>query len=159
MLPLAHICGSYILLLVYYNFFAFNESFLVTIVCLVFSLVPDLDLIYFFRKGSVMHHNWITHTPMPYFLLSMTIFLLFEKEIGLGILIGAMSHMFMDCIGSGDGIMLLWPISKRKFALFRLNSHGFEWLKKYVRNFGFLELLLFFLTIYFIYIILSDVLI
>jgi hypothetical protein len=47
---------------------------------------------------------------------------------------GATVHLLQDTIGSGDGIMLFYPLSKRKYGIGLIGLHGNEWNAKYTKS-------------------------
>ena len=114
----------------------------------VAGVLPDLDyLLYaynkkgFVYKNDFRHHTWITHTFPFYWVIASFIFLggiLFKrnelKDIARVFAAGASIHLLQDAVGSGDGIMFLFPFSKRMSGLALIGLHGDEWEAKYVKS-------------------------
>lgn len=107
--------------------------------------LPDFDALYYFAKKKALmlgddfrHHQWVSHTLPPYLLLTALVFifgwatkstLLQNASILLGASVGA--HFLMDMVGTGDGIMILWPFSQRMVGIGKMNVHGMIWKRKY----------------------------
>ncbi|MFX1286574.1 MAG: metal-dependent hydrolase [Promethearchaeota archaeon] len=107
------------------------------IVVMISGVLPDLDGVLHFLRGkkydnTFRHHTWPTHTFFLYFLGFLVIFLLGFPLFSLLFLIGTFSHLGEDMIGSGDGIAVFWPFSKKMFGIHLLNAHGREWMEKYL---------------------------
>ncbi|MFX0126011.1 MAG: metal-dependent hydrolase [Candidatus Hodarchaeota archaeon] len=107
------------------------------IVVMISGILPDLDGLLHFIQGkkyddTFRHHTWPTHTFFLYFIVFLIIFLLGFPLFSLLFLIGTFSHLLEDMVGSGDGINIFWPFSKKMFGIHLLNAHGSEWLEKYL---------------------------
>lgn len=110
--------------------------------------LPDLDYLWYAynKKGfeysnDFRHHTWITHTFPFYWLIASLIFLFGillkkddAKEIAKVFAVGTSVHLLQDAVGSGDGIMFLYPISKRMNGIALLGLHGDEWEAEYVKK-------------------------
>jgi hypothetical protein len=111
-------------------------------------VLPDLDYLWYaYKKGrfeyknDFRHHTWISHTFPFYWIPAAVLY-------GIGVLrrksklklyasflaAGTTVHLLQDTIGSGDGIMLLYPISKRMYGIGLSGLHGDEWNAKYVES-------------------------
>ncbi len=132
MLPPGHLAGGYLatLALIKLAHPALDPHQLnqLLVIGTVFGFIPDLDhFISFARvkdfkfhgtKGN--HRSLFTHTPFFWLILCGVIYLLtrgteFGPYLALTILIGSWSHFFLDTFI--HGVMLLWPLSNRKFAI------------------------------------------
>lgn len=85
------------------------------------SLLPDIDSSSskIGRKmklvGKLFGHRGFLHTP-----LFLSLFLLVSNEgVKWSFIIGILSHLFLDLMNRG-GVMLFWPVSKKKFKLANL---------------------------------------
>ncbi len=93
-------------------------------------LLPDLDsLLATARghrptKGRLRHHRSVTHTPLFYLLMTLLVSLIVpaQKAVLFGIL--AFLHLVLDSWSTDDGIMWLWPLSRRQFSLFPRDLHA-----------------------------------
>jgi hypothetical protein len=107
--------------------------------------LPDADAIYYFARKKTLslgddftHHTWITHTFPPYLILSFFLFfagrLLYATSLqhsAFFLAIPVATHLLLDSVGSGDGIMLLWPFTRTMFGIGLLNAHGRNWQRRY----------------------------
>ena len=112
------------------------------------SILPDLDVIIAFllrkwRPGvkKLDHHDYLTHTPIFYICLSMLIWFGNGKQQAILFLLITLTHLLLDTWRTDDGIMWLWPVSKRKLSIFPSNLHeggvfGVRYYKRYVRQLG-----------------------
>jgi hypothetical protein len=108
-------------------------------------LLPDLDGLAALAAnrgrlfgGKMRHHEFLTHTPL--FYLALTLILWCVGSTHEAVLFGVLTygHLFLDSWGTDDGIMWLWPVSRRQFGLFprKLHSggaHGLRFYKRHVR--------------------------
>jgi hypothetical protein len=108
-------------------------------------VLPDFDgLVYIIRKRSFLlgndytHHKWVSHTLPPYWLFAGLLFLVghfkslaWLTHAAILLALSTTGHFLLDMVGSGDGIMLLWPFSQRMFGIGKLHAHGAEWKRKY----------------------------
>jgi membrane-bound metal-dependent hydrolase YbcI (DUF457 family) len=108
--------------------------------------VPDWDgLIYLINKKQLKiesdfrHHTWITHTFVFHWAISLVVYVfgkiiqknaIKKKAMILGA--GSTIHLLQDTIGTGDGIMLFYPLTKKMFGVGLSNLHGNEWEADYV---------------------------
>ena len=110
--------------------------------------LPDLDYLYYAIKSrgikfgtDFQHHKWISHTfpfyiipGLFFYFLGETLNASFMSMAAVVITVAATTHLLLDMIGSGDGIMWAWPFSKRMDGVFLLNVHGKEWIEAYARH-------------------------
>ena len=110
--------------------------------------LPDWDYLwYIYRKGRIdysrdfRHHTWITHTFLFYWILAALVYALglFRNDTRLkrqaAIVVASTTvHLLQDTIGSGDGIMLFYPFSKRMDGIALSGLHGREWEAHYTAS-------------------------
>lgn len=108
-------------------------------------LLPDLDgLITIALKRSkpfdskLRHHEFLTHTPFFYLLLTLALWLIGSPQTSILFGVLSLGHLFLDSWGTDDGIMWLWPLSRRQFGLFPRNlhaggAHGLRFYRRHVR--------------------------
>ncbi len=121
------------------------------------SILPDLDVILAFlfrgwKPGAkkLDHHDYFTHTPIFYVCLSIVIWLGIGIQQAILFLLVTLTHLLLDTWRTDDGIMWLWPVSKRKLSIFRSDLHeggvyGARYYLRYGRQLGSLlpEIILF----------------
>ena len=112
------------------------------------SILPDMDGIAAFlfrrwRPGSkkLDHHDYVTHTPIFYIFWSIVIWIGIGRQLSILFLLLTMTHLLLDSYGTDDGIMWLWPISKRKFSVLPSSLHeggvyGVKYYLRYIRHLG-----------------------
>lgn len=90
--------------------------------------LPDIDLICLYFAGKGCHRNYVTHTPLFWLAISMMVTVvgslagsLFVQWIGWIVIACSWSHLLLDSIE--EGVMWLWPWSKRRFALKEEPAH------------------------------------
>jgi hypothetical protein len=113
--------------------------------------LPDWDiLIYFLKKRAIKydtdfhHHTWITHT-FPFYLVPALILYLvgvFSSTVYLQwsaivFFLAAATHLVQDMYGSGDGIMVYYPFSRKMEGFELTGTHGPEWMKQYLKSRAF----------------------
>jgi len=108
-------------------------------------LLPDLDGVVTMiakrqrpRDGKLRHHQFWSHTPL--FYLGMTLVVALIASAQHAVLFGALTlvHLVLDSWSTDDGIMWLWPLSRRQFALFPRDLHaggayGIRFYRRHVR--------------------------
>lgn len=107
-----------------------KQTLILYILGIVFAIFPDFDLFYhYFYSAEIPHRQYISHGLLIYLGLFLVFYLVgfifkkdFIKSIGLVILIGSLTHLLLDCIASGIGI--LTPFSSYMFGL-----RGFDFIK------------------------------
>ncbi|MBU0493157.1 MAG: metal-dependent hydrolase [Chloroflexi bacterium] len=109
-------------------------------------LLPDADALLALalgrwrpRQAMLAHHRYPTHAPLFYALLALALWPLAGAEAAL--LFGALTlgHLLLDTWGTDDGIMWLWPVSRRQFAVWPIHPHtdlvfGWRYYWHYVRH-------------------------
>lgn len=107
-------------------------------------LLPDMDSLLATAKGHrpakgrLRHHQSVTHTPLFYLLVTLLISLVvpMQQAVLFGLL--AFLHLALDSWSTDDGIMWLWPLSRRQFSLFPRDLHaggvyGLTFYRRHVR--------------------------
>jgi hypothetical protein len=142
-----HLAAGYVVSRVFINIVGIppENQLLMTAIGTGAGILPDLDALYYFvRKGAITfdddftHHKWITHTFPPYLIVGLLILVvggnlqnqLIQHSAAL-LTISTFVHLFLDMIGSGDGIMIAWPFSQRMVGIGKLHVHGMEWKQRY----------------------------
>jgi hypothetical protein len=117
-------------------------------IIVLFSILPDLDssLAVLFKKWrpgqeKLNHHDYFSHTPFFYLLLSVIIWLIGGTEMGILFLLITFTHLLLDSWATDDGIMWLWPFNRKKYSIFPSNLHedGLYGTKYYLRYIGKLQ--------------------
>jgi hypothetical protein len=111
-------------------------------------VLPDIPLTLLVFQGRFnpsihYHHKWITHTPIFWLAVSLTVKKHFSKRIGLSLLASTWLHLGMDWYGGADGIAFLYPFTDHQFGIALSNINGPKGMRKYLSNpfFLFLEIL------------------
>ncbi len=150
MLPFGHAAGGYITgtLIGTAHGDSSKDTIILQVLGITGGLLPDLDLgVYqilrtFLRlRLDSQHHTWLTHT-FPFYLVPGSLLIVWAnhtKRTRLAryfIVLTASTglHLAQDMFGSGDGIQLLFPFSKRMYGVCLLGVHGREWRARYVRT-------------------------
>jgi inner membrane protein len=149
MTPFGHIGGG-LLVAVTAEKMLFKGEFSVAALGIVIflSILPDIDVViaFLFRKWrpgvkKLDHHDYLTHTPIFYIGLSIAIWLGIGIQQAILFLLITLTHLLLDTWRTDDGIMWLWPVSKRKLSIFPSNLHeggvyGASYYLRYVRHLG-----------------------
>jgi hypothetical protein len=142
-----HVAAGYIVSQAFIAASAFpaEKSLLLTAVGTAAGILPDLDGLYYLARKRELrfdtdftHHTWVTHTLPPYLLIgALALWLgvndgneILQASAKL-LMISTSIHLLLDMVGSGDGIMIAWPISHRMFGIGLLKVHGMEWKRRY----------------------------
>ncbi|HVY67829.1 MAG TPA: metal-dependent hydrolase [Patescibacteria group bacterium] len=92
-----------------------------------FGFAPDLDMFYWFLKSRAFkmdpragnHRQYLSHAPVLWLAAGLIIYAAapsdYVRMIGLLLWLGSWSHFLLDSIEYG--IMWLWPLSTKRFAL------------------------------------------
>lgn len=111
-------------------------------------VLPDADYLwYVIKKGRIVykndfrHHTWVSHTFPFYWIPASLLYSIGMlknkpglKNIASVLAAGTTIHLLQDTVGSGDGIMLFYPLSKRMDGLGLNGLHGDEWNAKYTKS-------------------------
>lgn len=110
--------------------------------------LPDWDYIwYVIQKGRLAfdsdfrHHTWVTHT-FPFYLIPAALLFLVGtirknrdlEHIATIFAASTSIHLILDAIGTADGIMLLYPFSKRMFGIALSGIYGKEGVVHYMNS-------------------------
>lgn len=147
MTPFGHIGGG-ILVASAAEKIIFKDEFSVATlgIVVILSMLPDFDSIpaLLFRKWrpgykKLDHHDYVTHTPILYILITPIAWIGLGKEFSILFLLLTMAHLLLDSWRTDDGIMWLWPINKRKLSIFPTDLHaggvyGIRYYLRYARH-------------------------
>ena len=93
-------------------------------------LLPDLDGIVAMMakrerpmQQKVQHHWYVTHTPLFYLVLTLLLSLVAPAETSILFGMLMLTHLVLDSWATDDGIMWLWPLSRKQYALFPHDLH------------------------------------
>lgn len=122
-------------LFVYLIFFKFlevnlNEKIIFGIFLLIATIFVDIDSTrsklgryWIFRPLQLFFsHRGMIHSFALAFVISLIIYF-FSLSASVGFLVGYVCHLFLDFF-TKRGILLLWPLSQKKFYLVGLSSGG-----------------------------------
>ncbi len=137
-----HLAGGYLassaILLLSNNLLTNPEMVSLLMIGTIAGELPDIDLFLFskeehdqikkHKKMSVCNHReYITHAPVFWLILCSIVVLSgyifdnhFAQMLGQIILAGTCSHLLLDSID--DGVMWLWPYSKKRYAIFKAST-------------------------------------
>jgi len=157
----AHIFGGYLSARQCLKSFAKAESDLspvkyYVIFGLLCSILPDIDLLYFYFLDHRQHphHSYWTHMPI-FWIGASVILYMFErlvmkkKQAPLSILLltGAFLHLILDSVAGG--IYWLFPWSETYFRLFTITPRFDWWVLNYIIHWTFLlEILIISVSVY-----------
>ncbi|MDR3642250.1 MAG: metal-dependent hydrolase [Candidatus Doudnabacteria bacterium] len=137
-----------------------------------FGFAPDLDYFWiFFREQAFTiknsqknnHRRLISHAPILWLIAGLLIYFLsrsaYIQTVGLLVWLASWSHLILDSVE--DGIMWLWPLSKKQFALSfppniivqdrRFFRHWWSFFQQYLKRLTFYLEVLTILTALIIY--------
>lgn len=158
---IAHVAGGYLLTRAYLRNIDTDSSDYAKLKCyLVFgllcSVLPDVDLFYFYLIDHRQHphHTYWTHIPLFWVLFAGFGFFLTKavraKSLGVLwtiLLLNTQLHMVLDTVAGG--IYWLSPFSHIKYRLFTVTSRYDWWVFNYIFHWTFLlELLIIAAAIY-----------
>jgi hypothetical protein len=132
MTPGGHVGASVVATYVITNYVFKTEATPVVLALgAVAGMLPDIDVLAGMalkrerpRHQKVQHHRYVTHTP--FFYLVLTVLLAMFVPAGTALLFGVLvfTHLALDSWATDDGIMWLWPLSNRQYALFPRDLHA-----------------------------------
>jgi inner membrane protein len=132
MLFRTHIVFSLLIFLIFFKYLNldFYSKIIFGLFLFIGTIFVDIDSTkskighyWFFRPIQwVFSHRGMIHSLLFCLVLSLVVYL-FNKNAGIGFLIGYLSHLFMDLI-TKEGICLFWPASSTKFSLFGIKVGG-----------------------------------
>jgi hypothetical protein len=150
MLPPGHAAGGYLTGVLFAHLFNSDpkETKLLHFLGVAGGLLPDLDLPAHLLlekvaavKPDIQHHTWFSHT-YPFFLIPGGLLIWWARRSGRHrlakgaavVTAATCTHLTQDMIGTGDGVQLLFPFSKRMFGFRLFGVHGREWSRRYRRD-------------------------
>jgi hypothetical protein len=158
MFILGHLSFPSIIFIAVAEIFGIEYTYLHIILLMLFSVLPDIDIVYAVIKSRTIHnkyshHEFFTHWPVTYSPLIM-LMLLHPNIYTAVMVLGVYSHMIMDTFISGKGIMWSQPLSRKYYNFFAGRTTGKEntdWLRAYVKTASFkTEIVGFLLLMYFL---------
>jgi membrane-bound metal-dependent hydrolase YbcI (DUF457 family) len=125
-----------------------QERINLSLLSVVVGTIPDWDYLWYMisKKGikyesDFRHHTWITHTFPFYWVISGLIYLvgIIIKKPSLKnqatiFAVATSTHLAQDMVGSGDGIMALYPATKKMYGVGLSGLHGKAWNDNYVKS-------------------------
>lgn len=114
------------------------------------SLLPDLDTIWVRARqrrrgiqGRVNHHEYASHAPAVYLIAAVLLAWRASWQTGLLFLVVTLGHLALDSWATDDGIMWLYPLRRKQYALLPRpihdgGLHGKEFYKHYYSLWHFL---------------------
>jgi len=112
---------------------------------LICSILPDIDLLYFYGIDHRQHPHHTYWTHMPFFWLSISALVyvierrVFRKQIALVSLLllsGTLLHLVLDSVAGG--IFWLYPWSDTYFRIFTITPRFNWWVLNYIIHWTFL---------------------
>ena len=107
------------------------------------SLLPDLDTIWVRARqrrrgiqGRVNHHEYASHAPAVYLVAALALAWWTSWQTGLLFVVVTMGHLALDSWATDDGIMWLYPLRRKQYALLPRpihdgGLHGIEFYRHY----------------------------
>ena len=160
----AHVAGGYLLTRAYLRtictasteYKILKNYLLLGMLC---SVLPDIDLFYFYLIDHRQHphHTYWTHIPLFWILFTGFLFFLAKAVsnknrdlLWLILLLNTELHMVLDSVAGG--IYWLYPFSSEKYRLFVVTSRFDWWVLNYIFHWTFLmELLIIMVAVYVYY--------
>ena len=124
---------------------AIHKRYRYVVYSLIFSVWPDLDLIYyyFFDRSGYFHHTYITHLPFAIligFLVTLPLTCLnFSKRFRIYywlFFINWSLHLLLDTFTGG--IMWLYPFSNEMFLMIEIPAISQNWIVSFVLHWSFM---------------------
>lgn len=107
------------------------------------SVLPDLDAVWVRARqqrrglqGRINHHEYFSHTPVLYLSAAFMLAGWASWQTALLFLVVTLGHLVLDSWATDDGIMWLYPLRRRQYALLSRPIHegglyGKEFYKQY----------------------------
>ena len=106
-----------------------HQYTLLLIVGIIAGDLPDIDVAWYFLRNKTVgpehlgdHRQYVTHAPIIWLVFGVVVALIgfmagsaFWATIGLLLWLGPWTHFLCDSIEYG--VMWLWPVSKKRYAL------------------------------------------
>jgi hypothetical protein len=94
-------------------------------------LLPDFDAILVrarqHRQGAVghnQHHAMFTHTPLFFLMIAAVLSLWLSLQSVMFFLVITLGHLMLDSWATDDGIMWLYPLRRKQYALLPRPIHA-----------------------------------
>lgn len=140
---IAHAPAVYVVLRLFNKYKKQNISYLKY--GFIFSLWPDLDLLYFylFDNRNTLHHFYFPHIPL--FLLLSCCFIPVLKRFNITkrnlhlyylFLINWFIHLILDTVSGG--VSWLYPFSNKLLVLIKIPANYSHWIISFVLHWSFL---------------------
>lgn len=109
------------------------------------SILPDIDLLYFYTLDHRQHphHQFWTHMPFFWIAVSLLVYAIgrwkfrpYAALISLLLLGGTFMHMILDSVAGG--IFWLYPVSDTYFRMFTITPRFQWWVLNYIIHWTFL---------------------
>lgn len=125
--------------------FAIKLNSTLILIGILFTLLPDLDFIFYFLKERKVdkfshEHRDLIHYPIFYFVIGgFLLYLIFPFYIFILFLACSLFHFLHDSVGTGWGIKWLYPFSGKNYKFFS-NKDGkaafsvIGWSKEELKN-------------------------
>lgn len=144
---IAHAPAGYIFSLVADKIISRNrfESRTIVLCGLIFSVLPDFDMLYFYTidNRQNLHHYYWTHIPIFWIFISLLVIavsITIRNRIilicGLMLMLQSMIHMALDSVVGG--ILWLYPIDSTAYALFTVPAQFSHWILNFVFHWTFI---------------------
>ena len=123
MLLTTHLLFTFLLMALFWDSLAISWSYTglgFFLLAILATLFPDIDnqksaLGRFFPAiGITFSHRGLFHTPVAALLLWLPLHILVSAQAGFAVFLGYLGHLVLDAL-SREGVVLLWPFSKRHF--------------------------------------------
>lgn len=122
-----------------------SETKLILAYGIIFSILPDLDMIYFYTidNRQNLHHSYWTHIPIFWICCSLFVILISIISgsrvvylCGLMLMLSTMVHLILDSVVGG--ILWLYPISSTAYTLIDVPAQFGHWILNFVLHWSFL---------------------
>lgn len=159
----AHVAGGYLITRSYlhsFNRFSLDDKSLkyYLIFGLVCSVLPDIDLFYFYLIDHRQHphHTYWTHIPLFWVLCTGFLFFMAKAisnknrdSLWVILLLNTELHMVLDSVAGG--IFWLYPFNHEYFRIFKVTARFDWWVLNYIFHWTFLLELLIITVAVFVY--------
>ncbi|MEM4719509.1 MAG: metal-dependent hydrolase [Candidatus Pacearchaeota archaeon] len=110
------------------NLFIFSLFFMFAVLFVdIDSKESKMGKILIFRPLQFfLEHRGIFHSLFFCFAFSFLFYFLAGKSAAIGFFLGFLSHLILDCL-TLQGVMLFWPLSKKRVKGFFKTNGIFEW--------------------------------
>lgn len=100
----------------------------------IFSILPDINI---FWKDLHNHHKDVTHYPSFWvfaliLILALEIILSGQYIFSFMLFINVLMHLFLDTFGFRNGMLLLFPLSKKEYSITKIQKSQDISIKEYI---------------------------